>query len=32
MRNPSNKLIEDIIKEKSHKDDKLVDIIMETLS
>lgn len=32
MKNPSNKYIEEIIKEKIHKDDKLVDVIMETLS
>ncbi len=32
MKNPSNKYIEDIIREKINKDDKLVDVIMETLS
>lgn len=32
MKNPSNKYIEEIIKKKIHKDDKPVDIIMETLS
>lgn len=32
MKNPSNKYIEDIIKQRLHRNDKLVDVIMETLS
>lgn len=32
MKNPSNKYIEEIIKQKIHKNDKLVDVIMDTLS
>lgn len=32
MKNPSNKYIEEIIKQKIHKDEKLVDVIMNILS
>lgn len=32
MKNPSNKYIEDILREKIRKDDKLVDVIIDTLS
>ena len=32
MKNPSNKYIEDIIRMKIHKDDKLVEVLMDVLS
>ena len=32
MKNPSNKYIEDIIRQKIHKDDKLVEVVMDVLS
>ncbi len=32
MKNPSNQFIEELIKPKIHPDDKLVDVLMETLS